>query len=198
VAERTALRTLAGRYETYAEEAKRLIDAGLTVMRRTGSIEPRVSDIVREAGLSNQAFYRHFRSKDELLVAVLDDGQRRLESYLVARMARATTGADRMRAWIEGVLEQARNADAAENTRPFASNAVRLADSFPAEHTASRDRLLIPLRDAVVDAGGDERDADAIYHLAMGRMQDAVVRREQPSADEVEHLVEFALRGLSV
>jgi AcrR family transcriptional regulator len=157
-----------------------------------------VSDIVREAGLSNQAFYRHFRGKDELLLAVLDDGQRRLESYLVARMARVPSGREQVRAWVEGVLEQARNAEAAENTRPFASNAVRLADRFPAEHTASRHRLLDPLRTAVLEAGGDAGDADAIYHLAMGRMQDAVVRREQPSTAEVEHLVTFALRGIPV
>jgi hypothetical protein len=30
----------------------------------------------------------------------------------------------------------------------------------------------------------------------MGRMQDAVVRRERPSRDEVAHLVEFALHGI--
>jgi AcrR family transcriptional regulator len=192
-----ASRTLERRAAAYAHEVRRLVDATYVVMRRRGTLDPRVSDIVREAGLSNQAFYRHFRGKDELLVAVLDDGQRRLESYLVARMARAATGREQVRAWVEGVLEQARNAEAAENTRPFASNAVRLADRFPTEHTASRDRLLVPLRNAVLDAGGDAGDADAIYHLAMGRMQDAVVRREQPSTAEVEHLVTFALRGIS-
>jgi AcrR family transcriptional regulator len=193
-----ASRTLEGRAAAYADEVRRLVDATYVVMRRRGTLDPRVSDIVREAGLSNQAFYRHFRGKDELLLAVLDDGQRRLESYLVARMARVPSGREQVRAWVEGVLEQARNAEAAENTRPFASNAVRLADRFPAEHTASRHRLLDPLRTAVLEAGGDAGDADAIYHLAMGRMQDAVVRREQPSTAEVEHLVTFALRGIPV
>ena len=193
-----ASRTLEGRAAAYADEVRRLVDATYVVMRRRGTLDPRVSDIVREAGLSNQVFYRHFRGKDELLLAVLDDGQRRLESYLVARMARVPSGREQVRAWVEGVLEQARNAEAAENTRPFASNAVRLADRFPAEHTASRHRLLDPLRTAVLEAGGDAGDADAIYHLAMGRMQDAVVRREQPSTAEVEHLVTFALRGISV
>ena len=192
-----AARTLTARSEAYAEEVRRLVDATYAVMRRNGDLDPRVADIVAESGLSNQAFYRHFKGKDELLLAVLDDGQRRLVSYLEARMARAEPGAPRVRAWIEGVLEQARNRDAAANTRPFAVNSARLADRFPEESAASREHVIAPLRAAVADAGGDpERDPDAIYHLAMGRASDAIARGEQPSRDEVTHLMEFALRGL--
>jgi AcrR family transcriptional regulator len=193
-----AARTLRNRADTYAEEVRRLLDAAYAVMRRTGTLDPRVSDIVSEAGLSNQAFYRHFRGKDELLLAVLDDGQRRLVSYLDARMARAEPGTPRVRAWVDGVLEQARNPAAAENTRPFVNNNVRVADRFELEHARSRELLVAQLRAAVVEAGGDPRDADVIYQLAMGRMQDALVRHERPSADEVEHLVEFAVRGLTL
>ena len=197
--ERTvAARTLQRRADAYAGEVRRFLDAAYAVMRRTGGLDPRVSDIVTESGLSNQAFYRHFRGKDELLLAVLDDGQRRLVSYLEARMARAEPGAPRVRAWVEGVLEQARNPAAAENTRPFVSNTVRVADRFAAEHARSREVLVVPLRTAVIEAGGDPRDADAIYQLAMGRMQDALVRHERPTVDEVDHLVEFALRGLTL
>lgn len=192
-----AARTLRGRSETYAEEVRSLLDATYAVMRRTGDLDPRVADIVAKSGLSNQAFYRHFRSKDELLLAVLDDGQRRLVSYLDARLARAQPGAPRVRAWIEGVLEQARNPDAAANTKPFIANSARLADRFPSESAGSREQVIAPLRVAVAEAGGDgQHDADAIYHLAMGRTGDAIARADLPSADEVDHLVEFALRGL--
>ena len=120
VAERVASRTLSVRSEVYADEVRRLVAAGYAVMRRSETLDPRVSDIVREAGLSNQAFYRHFRGKDELLVAILDDGQRQLLAYLEHRMAGAEPGAARVRAWVGGVIEQARNAAAADNTRPFA------------------------------------------------------------------------------
>ena len=105
---------------------------------------------------------------------------------MAARRARRAAGA----AWVEGVLAQARNPDAAENTRPFAINGARLADRFPDEWSASRELLVAPLRAAVADAGGDpDRDADAIYHLAIGAMEDALVRRAQPDRrDDVEHL----------
>jgi AcrR family transcriptional regulator len=197
VEDAVAARTLQDRSEAYAEEVRRLVDATYAVMRRKGDIDPRVADIVAESGLSNQTFYRHFRGKDELLLTVLDDGQRRLVSYLESRMARVEPGAPRVRAWIEGVLEQARNREAAANTRPFAVNSARLADRFPTESAASREHVVAPLRDAVRDAGGDpKRDPDAIYDLAMGRASDAIARGAQPSRDEVAHVVEFALRGL--
>lgn len=197
VAERVASRTLAGRTEAYADEVRRLVDAGYAVMRSTGTLDPRVTDIVREAGLSNQAFYRHFRSKDELLVALLDDGQRQLLTYLEHRMAAADPGAARVRAWVGGVMEQARNPAAAENTRPFAINNSRLADRYPDEVARSRELLVAPLREAVTDAGGDpQHDTDVIYHLAIGCMNDALVARRRPTDADVEHLVQFVLGGL--
>jgi hypothetical protein len=49
----------------------------------------------------------------------------------------------------------------------------------------------------VAEAGGDpQRDADAVYHLAIGCMNDALVARKQPSRDDVDHLEKFALGGL--
>ncbi|HEX4493346.1 MAG TPA: TetR/AcrR family transcriptional regulator [Acidimicrobiia bacterium] len=190
-------RAVAGRLEGYAGEVRRLLDATYAVMARSGDIDPRVGDIVKEAGLSNQAFYRHFAGKDALLVAVLDEGQRRLVATLERRMQKVEPGAPRVRAWIEGVLEQARNKDAAENTRPFAINAVRLRDRFPTETAASFDRLLAPLRAAVVDAGGDaERDTEAVRELAMGTMHRFLVERRPPTRADVEHVVQFALAGI--
>jgi len=183
-------RSLADRHETYAAEIRTLLDAALTVMRREETIDPRVSDIVRTAGLSNQAFYRHFRGKDELLVALLDDGRQRLLATIERRMARADGPAEQVRAWIEVVLAQARDPEAAAATRPFAINGDRLAVQFPEETLRSRDRLIDPLRDIVADA-----DAIAVYHLAMGTVHDALVSRRVPTRAEVDHVVAFSLKG---
>jgi len=197
VADRAVSRSLAARHEAYTDEVGRLVEAGYAVMRRTGGLDPRVGDIVRQAGLSNQAFYRHFRGKDELLLAVLDDGQRRLVGYLEHRLAGVDPGRDQVRAWIEGVMEQARHRDAADNTRPFAIGGARLADRFPDEIRRSRELVLAPLRAAVGAAGGDpRRDADAVYELVMGSMNQALVQRVTPSDDDVAHLVGFALKAI--
>jgi AcrR family transcriptional regulator len=199
VAEALADRALDERRAAYTDEVRRFIDAAYTVMRATGDIDPRVGDVVRAAGLSNQAFYRHFKSKDELLLAVLTDGQHRLLATLQSRMVRVEPGAPQVAAWIAGVMAQARNAEAAENTRPFVIHGARIADRFLAEWSASRERLMAPLRDAVAIAGGDPgRDADAIYHLTFGEMEDALKRRVHPSREDVDHLVEFAIGGANL
>ena len=198
LAHELAEKAVAGRLESYAGEVRRLLDAAYAVMARTGDIDPRVGDIVKEAGLSNQAFYRHFAGKDALFVAVLDDGQRRLVETLERRMQRAEPGTPRVRAWIEGVLEQARNPEAAKNTRPFAINGVRLNDRFPTEAAASKERLIAPLRDAIVDAGGDRvRDTAAVHELAMGTMNRFLVERRTPGPADIAHVVRFALAGLA-
>ena len=95
------------------------------------------------------------------------------------------------------MLEQARNLDAAANTRPFAVNGPRLTDRDPAATVAQRERVVAPLRVAVADAGGDPtRDADAIYFLTMGRTEDAIIRADVPTRDDVAHTVAFALAAV--
>ena len=94
-----AQQRLAERGAQYSEEVRRLLDAGLAVMRRCGTTSrPRVADIVAEAGLSNDAFYRHFQSKEALVAALLDDGSTRLASYLAHQMEKPSTPQDTCRA----------------------------------------------------------------------------------------------------
>ena len=103
VAERSVQRTLESR-TVYSEEVARLIGAAIAVMRRSQSKNPTVSvsDTIAEAGLSNQAFYRHFQGKDEFLLAILDDGLRQLLVYLEREMAQATSPLDKVRKWVQG------------------------------------------------------------------------------------------------
>src|SRR3954464_11273722 len=108
VAQRIAQRAMAKRGATYASEVRRLLDAGREVMRRCGTeSRPRVADIVAEAGLSNDAFYRHFVSKDALVVAILEDGAARLRSYLEHQMGKEATAEGKVRRWVDGILAQA-------------------------------------------------------------------------------------------
>jgi AcrR family transcriptional regulator len=197
VEEMLADRTLAGRRDTYAAEVRALIDAAFAVMQRSGDIDPQVRDIVKAAGLSNQAFYRHFASKDALLLAVLADGQRQLVAYLQKRVAAAKSPTGQLRAWIEGVMAQATDARAADATRPFALNGARLADRFPADIAAGRAELLATLAPTVHALGGTDDDAVFVCELALARMNDAIAHRRTPTRSEVKHLVAFCLAGVS-
>jgi AcrR family transcriptional regulator len=204
VAERALLRSLGARQAAYAGEVRRLLDAAFEVMRETGSLDPRVEQIVRAAGLSNQAFYRHFRSKAELLLAVLDDGIHQLHAYLARRMAAAPDGQARVREWLQGMLTQALHPAGAAATRPFALARARLAEQFPGEVEKSETQLTALLREALEQAAADGslpgadpvRDARTLYDLALGWMQRALAGPEQADESDAEALLGFALGGL--
>lgn len=201
LASRAIERTVAERREEYVHEIERIVDATYRVIERTGQLDPSLRDVLKEAKLSTQGFYRYFQSKDELLLLLLDDGRQRLLSYLEHRMDRATTPEGRVRAWVEGVLAQASRPDAASRTRPFLVHQDRLAEAFPDEQQRSVDALVDLLADAVQEVRPGRRretarrDAEAIYHLAFGALHVALRHGEAPSAAETEHLVRFSING---
>jgi AcrR family transcriptional regulator len=201
-AQRWADRALSDRRADYVAEIERIFDATYRVIERTGNIDPTMRDILREAKLSTPAFYRHFQSKDELFVLLLDDGRRRLAATIARRIARETTGIGRVRAWISAVLAQSRDATAAARTRPFVANLDRLVERYPAEHRASEQLLVDQLVDAIERSPDlvslDPRaDADAIYQLAFGALAWHLRNRSNPRQADVDHLVDFARRALT-
>lgn len=203
-ADRSVDRSLERHRRTYAVEVRKLIDASFERVRATGRLEPTVGEIVQAAGLSNKAFYRHFRSKDELLLAVLDDGNRQLGDYLQVRMAAADSPLAQVRAWIAGLLDQATNPEAAAATRPFARSRSRLAELFPEQVRDTERQLTELLREAIaagcecgeLDAVDAERDAAVIYQLAMGWVERSLAKPTPPDPNDARHLTEFCLRGL--
>jgi AcrR family transcriptional regulator len=199
VADRIAQQTLSARGEAYSTEVGKLLDAGREVMRRGGTTSrPRVADIVAAAGLSNDAFYRHFASKDLLVAAILEDGTERLRSYLDHRMAKASTPADAIRLWIEGVLSQAADEEAAATTVAVLWNAGNMAESLAAPPTALSAALASLLHEPVGALGSDdpERDATLVAHATVGRLSDLLWARTRPTKADVTHTVRFCLAAV--
>jgi AcrR family transcriptional regulator len=206
LARRAVERTVADRQAEYAQEMRRIVEATYGLIERTGSLDPSLRDILADTGLSTQAFYRLFRSKDELLLVLLDDGRRRLVDYLAGRMAAVDLPTDKVRAWIEGVLAQASTPKSAERTRPFLANEDRLSELFPMEQRESVDLLVDllvqPLTDATpVDGPPDappdapRRDAEAIYRLVFGLLHAHLIQRTRPTAETIGHTVRFCMLG---
>jgi len=202
---RAAERSLERRREAALGEVMRLVEAALRLIRSSGTIhQPRVSEIVREAGLSNQAFYRHFRSKHELLVTVLDEGIALLARTLARRMNRAQSSEGRIREWLRGLLEQALNPDAAEATRPFVLGQGQLDSAWAEEMAQSQRRVTAPLRDVLERAAASgelpgvvpERDAESLYHLAMGWVQARLIEGGAASREDARRVEDFAWAGL--
>ncbi len=179
----------------------RIVEATYRVIERTGDVDPTMRDILREAGLSTPAFYRQFRSKDELFVLLLADGRRRLADTIDRRLARARTGEERLRAWVGAVLAQARDPEVAARTRPFMAHLDRLVERYPVEQRAS-EAMLVDQLVAVIDGSDDlvsanpRADATMIYHLAFGLLGWHLRARTAPRPAEIERVVDFVRRGL--
>jgi AcrR family transcriptional regulator len=201
VAERIAQQTIAQRSDgrrgaAYADEVRRLLDAGLDLMRRSGTgARPRVSDIVAAAGLSNDAFYRHFPSKDALVAAIVEDGAVRLSSYLTHQMEKETTPERRVRRWVEGVLSQAADAEIAATTLAVLRNAGHGGGAFTARNPSIDPALATLLEEpyAALGSPAPPLDASLASHAVVGLMSDHLWRGTRPTRAEIDHVVAFCL-----
>ena len=176
----------------YATEVRRLLDAGRTVMGRCGtSSRPRVSDIVAEAGLSNDAFYRHFPSKEALVTAILEDGTARLCSYLEHQMAKEAEPVAKVRRWVDGLLAQTADDAIAATTLAVLWNGGAVTDGTDPSSPAAALAALV--RAPLADLGSRSPDLDAALaaHAVLGRMQSLLWTRARPARGEAARIVAF-------
>lgn len=198
IAEQLVDRALADRHDAYASEVQQLIDAAFAVIAATGHLDPPVRAILAEAGLSNPTFYRHFRSKDELLLVMLDEGRRRLVDYLAHRVdtVSGTTRSasdERVAEWVRGVLAQARDTDAAQRTRPFVVEVERLHARFPEQQAASEQQIVAHLAEVL---GARGAWAETVYALVFAELARHLRADRQPSDGDVDAVVRFVLSGI--
>jgi AcrR family transcriptional regulator len=196
VATRVARETLARRNATtYEVEVRRLLDAAMAEIRLRGTTSrPRVADIVAAAGLSNDAFYRHFPSKDALVAALLEDGSQRLQSYLAHQMEKGRTPQAQVRRWVDGILSQA-DAEIAETTLAVLYNSTGTDDARGAGRHFASAPLATLLHEPFRQLGSrrPELDATFVAHAVMGTLSDHLWQRTRPTAAETEHLVSLCV-----
>jgi AcrR family transcriptional regulator len=201
---RSAERAVKARYSAYLDEAQRLIQAGIEEIREKGGVDPRVSDIVKRAGLSNKAFYRHFKSKEELLLAVLEEGLQRSAEDFDIHLAAATSPLDRVRTWVLRTAELAVDQESATATRPLLVYQATLAENLGPQVRGNVDRVMAPLRQALTEAKeagalpniDPARATDHVYFATWGWVHGRILAYVQPTREEAEALADFILRGL--
>ncbi len=199
VASRIAQRTLSKRGAGYATEVRRLLDAALDVMRRCGTTSrPRVADIVAEAGLSNDAFYRHFPSKDALVAAILEDGTDRLRSYLDHQMAKEASPEGKVRRWVEGILSQAADEEIAATTLAVVWNSGSVGEGLPSGRPSAAAPLATLLREpfAALGSAAPGLDASLAAHAVVGQLDDYLWGRVRPSRADIDHIADFCIAAI--
>jgi len=186
------------------DAAERLVDAAWSVLERTGFDGFKVASVIRAAGLSTKTFYRHFESKDALLLALLLDEMARAAAGLRARVAAAPSNAEAVRVWVAGVMRAATRPDLRRRARLF-SSLGDVAERFPDEVVAGRRALLDPLVDVLArgrEAGefplaDPEPDAVAIYQLSGGMLRELLDGTAPTDAGtSIAQAQAFALRAV--
>jgi AcrR family transcriptional regulator len=199
-AERAAARSTARLVEARTAEAEALLAAGMAVMVRNGTTKrATVAEIVKEAGLSNQAFYRHFAGKDDLVAALIDAGARRLAGYLEHRMAATDDPGVQVRTWIEGVLAQVTDPAVAAPTRAVAWNRGPIGGE--ADDLARRaERSSFGLLEAPLAALGrpdPAADAYLIGTLVFRVLGEALDADPGPTAEDLAFVTDFCLAAVA-
>ena len=115
-----------------------VLDAAAQLFSKNGFKETTTRDISAIANLNAGSLYYHFKSKDELLLAVYEEGVRRVTEHVLAAVAGVTDPWLRLEAILRGHLESILEQS------PYASVIVRvLPQSVPAVQ-----KQLIRLRDS--------------------------------------------------
>lgn len=194
-------RALGPKRRKYEDEFERLLSAARDVMRENGAVDPTIGQILEVAGLSTNAFYRHFPTKDDLLLELVMQAGANTRSFLSHRMAREKTPPGRITAWIEGMFDLLRTRSSLTANRPFLLAHLRLVERFPKEIAANVELLLAPLADAMLEVRPGTRtqatdDARLLYHQVFGILMERAATNRLRDLAEVRLVVDYTLRAL--
>jgi AcrR family transcriptional regulator len=193
-------RRLAPVEQVAESEVRELMDATLRLMREAGTLRPpRVADIVAAAGLSNDAFYRYFASKDALLAAIVEDGARRLVEHVGHQVAKEAEPQEQLRAGIAAIMKQASDPDVAATTRAVLGNIAQPSVGASDGWMHVVDELVGIFREPVARLGSSDPDRHArvVGTLAMATMQYFLWHADALPGDEVDGLLTVLLGGIA-
>jgi len=187
-------RALSRHQDVALREVEAILDATLRVTERVAPAAPKVADIVAEAKSSNQAFYRYFSSKDELISAVFERGLNRVVTYVEHQVGKHSDPREQLDAWVRGVLAQATNRKAARQSAALAAQLSRSVAEDQNVLTGLRDLLVEPVR--ALGSADVERDATLLHTAVFGTMQLHIAQGTSPTPQDIDHIIAFSLRGI--
>jgi len=140
--------------ERIANQVRLMLDAALRLIREKGDAFT-TQELVKEAGVALQTFYRYFASKDELLLAVLADAMNDACTRWADAAKDLPDPVARLRFYITTVIEVLDSEAGAGGTAKFiVSTHWRLHQIFP-EELAEAEKPFVDLLLAEISAGAD-------------------------------------------
>ena len=183
--------------------ARVIVDAARRLMVRKGEFT--TQELVKEAGVALQTFYRYFASKDELLVAVLADEIGEHTRTIEARAAEIDDPVDRLRVYVTWPLSMLHQPDRLAGEFAITTEHWRLHRLFPDE-MARVDRPLVDLvRRTLLEAEAagqlTPQDAARDAWLIVDMMRSvyhhyACAPLDRPIDEIAEHVWSFCFRAV--
>ena len=188
-------------------ERARILEAALTVMQRSGFADASVSEILSESGLSTGSFYRHFDSKDDLLLEMYHRDAGRAAELLSARVERVATPLEGVRAWVDEILGYGYSTRKRQRVAVMGSPVAQRAAGYREARQEACDLLVAPLQAVLAEGGRDgtfpsvdpENDARTICSMAFGIVEQIIAGVCRLSREQaVAHLMRFCDGALGV
>jgi AcrR family transcriptional regulator len=182
--------------------AYRLISTG----RASPTVSTSIENILRAAGVNRRTFYRHFASKDHLIIAMQDWAGDLILADLRAAVATAETPAAAIAAWIEHYLSIGWDEVRFRDALAFMSSEVTAAPGIAAalENTYARHRELLTealaagLADGSLPNARPELDSFAVHAVIVRHLEARIRGLVHTDFDEVrDHVIGLLLTGLS-
>jgi AcrR family transcriptional regulator len=197
-----------GRKRLHEDDAERrmLLSGAMVVLQRNGWAAASITDILEETGLSRRAFYRHFESKDELLIAVCQRDCESVVRHLRARIDAAGDPLSAIRAFTDEFLAMSYDPDKIDRQRAMSSEGAQRAAGY-AEQVIRGNRMFIApltetLRSAhaagIVHSPDPEQDAMTILYIIQSTQSRLAEPRFATREEATAHVLRFAAAALGV
>jgi TetR/AcrR family transcriptional regulator, transcriptional repressor for nem operon len=153
--------------EHKTETRKRIVDAASRLFRRDGYGGSGIDGLTREAGVTNGAFYGHFKSKSEAFRLVVLSGMEQLR--LAVADLKTSHGKRWLKTFIGFYLGPKRTCDIGESCAlpSFSPEMIRADDETREAYEEALRRLIEEVSAGLPDEATAARDDKAIALLAM-------------------------------
>ena len=178
-------------------EEELILNAALKIMRVNGDADASVADILREAEVSSRAFYRHFPSKDHLLLALFRRDSALTSAQIEAAADAAPTPTDAIYAWLDGYLAIFFDPRRAARVEVMNSESARRAEGYSDALLDAQQKLALPLARALrqgnesgeLTSPDPEFDAYAIFSLCSAASGASQLSKKTSDREEARRLI---------
>ena len=193
-------RTLADARARDVDRMERCVAAARELATETTSANFTVAQIAARARVSLKSFYRCFPGKDELLLALLEDDSHIGARVLALRVAARATPADALHAYVTELFALVSESGQLGYASVLVREHRRLSEEYPLElrvALAPLVELLAGHIEAATPSRNARRDAETMFRILLGGIDDVVVGRVTDAREHAEYLWQFCRSGLT-